>query len=71
VDIACFQFIDHRIEKELPENFQDINFKDIEQQQAGFKGKCFLDACCTYFMYLSIGLHSCRCCQNSWENPMS
>jgi hypothetical protein len=38
--LACFQFIDHRVENELPENFQDINFEDIEQQQAGFEGKC-------------------------------
>jgi hypothetical protein len=38
--LACFWFIDHRIENKLPENFQDINFEDIEQQQAGFKGKC-------------------------------
>jgi hypothetical protein len=56
---------------ELPENFQDIDFEDLEQQQAGFEGKCFLDACCTYFPYLSIGLYACSCCQNSGENPMS
>jgi hypothetical protein len=24
----------------LPENFQDIDFEDLEQQQAGFEGKC-------------------------------
>jgi hypothetical protein len=38
--IAFFQFIHHRIENELPENFQDINFEDIKQQQVGFEGKC-------------------------------
>jgi hypothetical protein len=38
--LACFRFIDRRVENELPENFQDINFEDIEQQQAGFEGKC-------------------------------
>jgi hypothetical protein len=36
--LACFRFIDHHVENELPENFQDINFEDIEQQQAGFEG---------------------------------
>jgi hypothetical protein len=36
--IACFQPVDHRIESELPENFQDINFEDLEQQKAGFQG---------------------------------
>jgi hypothetical protein len=40
VCIACFRFIDHRVENELPENFQDIDFEDIEQLQAGFEGKC-------------------------------
>jgi hypothetical protein len=63
VCIACFRFIDCRVENELP----DIDFEDLEQQQVGFEGKCFLDTCCTYFMYLSIGLHACSCCQNSWE----
>jgi hypothetical protein len=24
----------------MPENFQDIDFEDLEQQQAGFEGKC-------------------------------
>jgi hypothetical protein len=38
--IICFWSIDRRIESELPENFQDINFEDLEQQQAGFEGKC-------------------------------
>jgi hypothetical protein len=39
VCIACFQFIDHRVKNEFPEHFQDVDFDDIEQQQAGFKGK--------------------------------
>jgi hypothetical protein len=38
--IACFGFIDRRVENELLENFQSINFEDIEQQQAGFEAKC-------------------------------
>jgi hypothetical protein len=42
VCIACFRFIDCRVQNELPENFQDVNFEDIEQQQAGFEGKCLL-----------------------------
>jgi hypothetical protein len=37
--LACFWFVDHRVENKLPENFQDINLKDIEQHQAGFEGK--------------------------------
>jgi hypothetical protein len=32
--LACFRPADDRIE-----NFQDINFEDLEQQQAGFEGK--------------------------------
>jgi hypothetical protein len=38
--IACFWLIDHRVESELSENFQDLNFEDLMQQQAGFEGKC-------------------------------
>jgi hypothetical protein len=57
VYIVCFRPIDHCVENELLENFQDINFEDIEQQQTGFEGKCPY-ACCTYFLYLSIGLHA-------------
>jgi hypothetical protein len=38
--IACFRPINHQVESEPSENFQDINFKDLEQQQAGFEGKC-------------------------------
>jgi hypothetical protein len=38
--IACFWPIDLRVESESVENFQDINFKEPEQQQAGFEGKC-------------------------------
>jgi hypothetical protein len=32
--ITCFWYIDHRVESELPENLQGIDFKDLEQQQA-------------------------------------
>jgi hypothetical protein len=38
--IACFRSVDRRVENELPENFQDIDFEDLEQQQAGFECKC-------------------------------
>jgi hypothetical protein len=38
--IACFRPADLRVEGEPMENFQDINFEDPEQQQAGFEGKC-------------------------------
>jgi hypothetical protein len=38
--LVYFQFIDRHIENGLPENFQDINFEDIKQQQARFEGKC-------------------------------
>jgi hypothetical protein len=38
--IACFWPANHHVESELSENFQDIDFKDLEQQQEGFKGKC-------------------------------
>jgi hypothetical protein len=38
--IACFQPADLRVEGKPVENFQDINFEDPEQQQAGFEGKC-------------------------------
>jgi hypothetical protein len=37
--IACFQPADHRVESEPVENFQDLEFKDLEQP-AGFEGKC-------------------------------
>jgi hypothetical protein len=40
VNIACFHPADHRVESEPVENFQDINFEDLEHQQAGFEGKC-------------------------------
>jgi hypothetical protein len=33
--IACFRPADRRVESEPVENFQDL-----EQQQAGFEGKC-------------------------------
>jgi hypothetical protein len=38
--IACLWPVDRKVQSEPSENFQDINFKDLEQQQAGFKGKC-------------------------------
>jgi hypothetical protein len=38
--LACFWPADCRVESELPENFQDIIFEDLEQQPAGFEGKC-------------------------------
>jgi hypothetical protein len=37
--LACFWPADHRIKNESLENFQDINFEDLEQQPMGFKGK--------------------------------
>jgi hypothetical protein len=37
--VACFWPDDLRVESEPVENFQDINFEDPEQQQAGFEGK--------------------------------
>jgi hypothetical protein len=40
VYIAYFWPTDRQVEKEPVENFQDINFEDLEQQQAGFEGKC-------------------------------
>jgi hypothetical protein len=38
--IAYFLLADHRVESEPMENFQDFDFEDLEQQQAGFEGKC-------------------------------
>jgi hypothetical protein len=38
--LACFRPADYRVESELPENFQDINFEDLELQPVGFEGKC-------------------------------
>jgi hypothetical protein len=56
--LACFQPADHHIENESPENFQDINFEDLEHQQAGFKGKC--PWCLLYLFPISIyRLHAC------------
>jgi hypothetical protein len=57
--IASFQPADHRVKSEPMENFQDLEFEDLEQP-AGFEGKCPC-ACCTYFLYLSIGLHAGSC----------
>jgi hypothetical protein len=38
--IVCFRCFNSRVESELLENFQDIDFEDLEQQQAAFEGKC-------------------------------
>jgi hypothetical protein len=39
--IIYFWPVDCRVESELPENFQDIDFEDFEQQQqVGFEGNC-------------------------------
>jgi hypothetical protein len=32
--------VDHRLESEPLENYQDIDFEDLEKQQVGFEGKC-------------------------------
>jgi hypothetical protein len=32
--------MDRCVESELPENFQDIGFEDLEQHQVEFEGKC-------------------------------
>jgi hypothetical protein len=40
VYVAYFRPIDHRVESELPENFEDLAFEDLEQQQVRFEGKC-------------------------------
>jgi hypothetical protein len=37
--IAYFQPANRRVKSEPVENFQDINFEDLEHQQAGFEGK--------------------------------
>jgi hypothetical protein len=39
VYIAYFRPADHQVESEPVENFQDLDFEDLEQP-AGFKGKC-------------------------------
>jgi hypothetical protein len=33
-----FHYVNRRVESELSENFQDIDFEDLEQQQTGFEG---------------------------------
>jgi hypothetical protein len=38
VYIAYFQPTDREVESEPVENFQDIDFEDLEHQQAGFEG---------------------------------
>jgi hypothetical protein len=37
---CLFPPIDRRVESELLENFQELDFEDLEQQQVGFEGKC-------------------------------
>jgi hypothetical protein len=37
--LLVFLLAGHRVESEPVENFQDIDFEDLEQQQAGFEGK--------------------------------
>jgi hypothetical protein len=37
---SLFRPVDCRLESEAAENFQDIDFEDLEQQQAEFEGKC-------------------------------
>jgi hypothetical protein len=39
VYFACLQLADHRVEGEPMENFQDLEFEDLEQP-AGLEGKC-------------------------------
>jgi hypothetical protein len=39
VYIACFWPADHRVESEPVENFQDLDFGDLEKP-AEFEGKC-------------------------------
>jgi hypothetical protein len=62
--IVCFWSIDGCVESELPENFHDIKFKILSSSKRDLKASV-LDACCTYFLYLSIGLHASRIC---WES---
>jgi hypothetical protein len=40
VYIAYFRPVDHQLESEPPENFQEIDFEDLDQQQVGFEGNC-------------------------------
>jgi hypothetical protein len=39
VYIACFWPADRQVESESVENFQDLEFEDLEKP-AGFEGKC-------------------------------
>jgi hypothetical protein len=39
VYIACFRPGNRRVESEPVENFNDLNYEDLEQP-AGFEGKC-------------------------------
>jgi hypothetical protein len=38
--IACFRPADGQVESEPVDNFQDLNFEDLEKQQEGFEDKC-------------------------------
>jgi hypothetical protein len=51
--IACFRPIDCHVENELPEISKII----LNSSKWDLKASV-LDAYCTYFLYLSIGLHS-------------
>jgi hypothetical protein len=44
--IACFRPIDHRVESELLENLQDIDFEDMSSSKQDLKSSV-LDAYCT------------------------
>jgi hypothetical protein len=66
VYITCFWPIEHRVESELPENFQDIDFEDLEQQHVGFKEKVSL----MHVVRISYSIYrnACYyCCQNCWN----
>jgi hypothetical protein len=39
-DFFLLSIVDHHVESELPDNFQDIDFEELEQQQVQFEGKC-------------------------------
>jgi hypothetical protein len=56
--IDCFWPADPQVESEPVENFQDIYFEDLEQQQAGFERQVSLTHFVPIFSYLSIGLHA-------------
>jgi hypothetical protein len=55
--IACFRPVDRQVESEPSENFQDINFEDLEQA-SGIRRQVSLTHIVPIFLYLSIGLHA-------------